>query len=141
MEIDITDLFQALAETNLMLFSASRAEMGEDAGSHTWANCMDRADPEEDGYIALLDDEDKLTALRDHCRSLGAWDDEDIAAWTKQVCEAIFIQLIVGDMREADLDPEDPDWEAYEKFCENQGGRLFGGPMSTDGRVYYYLGD
>ena len=43
MEIDITDLFQALAETNLMLFSASRAEMGEDAGSHTWANCMNRA--------------------------------------------------------------------------------------------------
>ena len=29
MEIDITDLFQALAETNLMLFSASPAEMGE----------------------------------------------------------------------------------------------------------------
>lgn len=33
MEIDITDLFQALAETNLMLFSASPAEMGEDAGT------------------------------------------------------------------------------------------------------------
>lgn len=141
MEIDITSLFNALAETNLMLFSASAAEMGEDVGSHTWANCMDRADPEEGGYIALLDDEDKVQALRDHCRGFGAWDKEDIDAWTKQEYEAIFIQLIVGDMREADLDPEDPDWEAYAAFCENQGGRLFGGPMSTDGRVYYYLGE
>lgn len=120
MEIDITDLFQALAETNLMLFSASRVEMGEDAGNLTWANCMGRADPGEEGYIALLDDEDKLTALRGHCRGLGAWDDEDIAAWTKQVCEAIFIQLIVGDMREADLDPEDPDWEAYENSARTK---------------------
>lgn len=140
MEIDITDLFQALAETNLMLFSASVAEMGEDVGSHTWANCMDRADPEQDDYIELLDD-DGLQALRNHCRGFGAWDEEDIDAWSTQECEAIFIQLIVGDMREARLDPEDPDWEAYEKFCENQGGRLFGGPMSTDGRVYYHLGD
>ena len=141
MEIDITDLFNALAETNLMLFSASVAEMGEDAGSHTWANCMDRADPEQDDYIPLLDDEDKVQALRDHCRGFGAWDKEVIDAWTKQECEALFIQLIVGDMREAHLDPEDPDWEAYEKSCETQGGRLFGGPMSTDGRVYYSLGD
>ncbi len=132
MEIDITEFFNSAEPYE---FSASRAERGPNAGPETWRNAL-----EEGERAPLLTTPDQLDALRDHMRGYGAWDREEIDAWSPAKCNAMFIQLISGDMREAGIDGlrvEDVDLAEYEKFCENQGGSL---TISSD-RAYYYLGD
>lgn len=133
MEINITKFFST---ANPSSFSASRAELGDDAGNITWNAAKEAVDEH-----LMLDTSAKVTALRDHMRGFGAWDDEEVDGWTVQECNALLIQLISGDIREApDLNQEDWDWEAYEKLAEKGtcGGRMFKG---TDGEIYYYLGE
>lgn len=134
MEIDITDFFNECAP---MDYSASVAEIGRDAGRVTWTAAVEDA-PD----WPLLDTEEKRQAFRDHAAGFGAWSEEEIAAWSDDELTALFIQMVAGDIREAGLDTAAPDWEQYEKDCEGgqASGRLYGGPMSTDGRIYYYLG-
>lgn len=134
MEIDITDFFNDCAP---MDYSASCAEIGQDAGNITWRAALDDAPDHR-----LLDTDEKREAFRDHARGFGAWDDEEIAAWSDDELTALFIQLIAGDIREADLDTTAPDWARYQEWIDDgaASGNLYGGPMSTDGRIYYYLG-
>jgi hypothetical protein len=132
MEINITKFFN---EANPHDFSASRAEKGEEAGTITWNAAKEAVDEH-----LMLDTSAKVEALRDHARGFGAWSDEEIDGWTVQECNALLIQMISGDIKEAPgLDPSDWDWDAYEKLAEKGtcGGRMFKG---TDGEIYYYLG-
>jgi hypothetical protein len=132
MEIDITEFFNSAEPYE---FSASCAERGPNAGPETWRNAL-----EEGARTPLLTTPDQLDALRDHVRGYGAWEREEIDAWSPTECNALFIQLISGDIREARIDGlrvEDVDLIEYEKFCENNGGSL---TISGD-RAYYYLGD
>jgi hypothetical protein len=132
MEIDITEFFNSAEPYE---FSASIAERGPNAGPETWRNAL-----EEGERAPLLTTPDQLDALRDHMRGYGAWKREEIDAWSPAECNALFIQLISGDMRQADIDGvrvEDVDLIEYEKFCEDNGGSL---TISGD-RAYYYLGD
>lgn len=132
MEIDITEFFNSAEPYE---FSASCAERGPNAGPETWRNAL-----EEGARTPLLTTPDQLDALRDHVRGYGAWEREEIDAWSPTECNALFIQLISGDIREARIDGlrvEDVDLIEYEKFCENSGGSL---TISGD-RAYYYLGD
>ena len=71
MEIDITDLFEDLKSSHLILFSATASDLGEDAGSITWANCLDRAS--EPPLSALLTKDDEIQALKSHVVGYGAW--------------------------------------------------------------------
>lgn len=132
MEIDITEFFRTEEHSD---YSASVAEKGPAAGRITWAAAMRAADHPP----VMLDTEDKLEAFRDHMRGFGAWDDAEIAAWTQQECNALFIQLVSGDIRECGIDTLQPDWTDYEAGA--QAGRHSGnfGP-GDDGRVWYYLG-
>jgi hypothetical protein len=128
MEIDITSFFES---ADPFEFSASRAERGQNAGPETWANAK-----REGAESPLLTTEEQFDALRDHVRGFGAWDADEIAAWDAAELNALFIQLISGDMREADLDNGDPDWEVYEADV-NLTHNIFKG---SDDRIYYYLG-
>lgn len=132
-EIDITDFFNS---ADAFEFSASVAERGENAGKETWNNAK-----EEGTRAPLLTTPDQIQALRDHVKEFGAWSREEIEAWSSVECNALFIQLVSGDMREAglDQDPDDQDWQEYEKRAErgNCPGNIYRG---DDGRVYYYLG-
>lgn len=111
--------------------SHSRAEGGENAGRNSWNSSLEQAEE-----TPLLDTEEKLEAMRDRAKSSGAWDAEERAAWTPQEVNALFLQLIAGDIRETGADDlEGIDWEAYEaneNICHN----LFKG---TDGKIYYQL--
>ena len=135
MEIDITDFFNG---DDPSLYSASRAELGDNAGKITWSAAMERgATPP-----VMLDDDAKLDALRDHTRGFGAWEKEEIDGWTPQECNALFIQMVSGDMREGGLhaDMTAKDWKRYERDAE--AGRVSSRiGRGDDGRVYYYLGD
>lgn len=134
MELDITEFFHEACPRD---YSASAAEIGQDAGRITWrAACADAPD-----YANLLDTEEKREAFRGFVLDSGGWSAEEIAAWSDTELVALLMQWISGDIREAGLDVETPDWSAYQEGCEasRYASRIFGGPMSADGRVYFSL--
>ena len=138
MELEITDLFKTLAPRD---YAASVAEIGDDAGAVTWQAAR------EDAPLYLITDQSR-DALRAHFADYGAWSDEDIAAWSDRDLAALLLQFIAGDFREAFPHRRTgdsvtaADWLNLEAMADNGqvSGRLFGGPLSVDGRIYYYVG-
>jgi hypothetical protein len=131
MEINITSFVN---NEDPFEYSASRAERGENAGRDTWNNAKNLAP-------TLLTTPEQIEALREYVKGFGAWDAEEIAAWDDRECNALFVQLISGDMREAgmdDVDLEDFDWDEYEHQAEQGaiGGHIF---RSDDGEIYFSL--
>lgn len=136
MEIDVTTL---ATEGEMIDFSASIAERGQNAGPETWANAMAEA-----GERPILT-EDQLPDFRDYMRGFGGWEDEEIDAWNITECNALFTQLVAGDLREAQElchgdGPGGVDWDAYRKLAEagTCSGRIYPG---DDGKIYAYVGD
>lgn len=128
-ELNITRFFN---EACPMDYSASQMELGGDAGRITWqAACDDSAN-----YM-FLDTDEKREAFRVFVKGFGAWSGEEVAAWSDTELNALCIQFVAGDIREAGLDVESPDWQAYEAN-DAVAGRLFKG---TDGEIYFYIGD
>ena len=134
-EIDIT---RSVLEADPYEFSASRAERGDNAGPETWRNAV-----QEGTDSPLLTTEEHLDALRQWAKETGAWDAAARAAWSPAECNALFIQIVSGDMREAGIDdcfPDEFDWEAYQARVE--AGQINGNIYrADDGRIYYYLGN
>lgn len=131
MEIDVTEFFNAGGH---MDYSASRMEMGRDAGVITWRNAC-----EASAEYCLLDTPDKLDAVRRYFRGFGAWSDEELAAKPDRELNALLLQFIAGDIREFSDDVSEWDWEAYraEAATGSISGNLFEG---EDNRVYFYIG-
>lgn len=133
MEIDITDFFKNAETWNL---SSSIATHGPNVAHDTWNNAKQEA-----RESPLLKTEDELDAMRKWAKSSGGWSREEISTWSDEEVNALFIQLVTGDMREAGLEDdcfEDIDWSAYEAKAEEGqiSGAIFKG---TDDRVYYSL--
>lgn len=133
MEINIT----ALRAENLYAFFHSRAEGGKHAARNSWRAAMDDAKTRRP---PLLSTPEELDAFRDHIRGFGAWEAEEIEDWTSEECNALFIQLIAGDVREAGADSlDDIDWDQYQEDAE--AGRVAGNfYRGEDCSVLYYLG-
>ena len=132
MELNITHFFNDAAP---MDYSASRAEIGNDAARSTWqAACDDSED------YPMLDSDEKREEFRRYVKGFGAWSADEIAAWSNQELNALLIQMVSGDIREASLDTDAPDWEQYQKDSEDGriSGRIFKG---DDSQIYYYIGD
>lgn len=102
MEIDITSLLNV----DQFEHSHSRMEGGENAGQNTW-----RASLEAARETVLLDTEEKLQAMRDFARSSGGWDDEEVAAWSADEINALFLQWVAGDVRQCPAKLEDIQFE------------------------------
>ena len=133
MELNITVFFNGAVPFN---YSASAAEMGQDAGPSTWRNAVQEA-----AKSAILDTEEKREAFRTFVRESGGWDDDEIAAWSNDELTALCIQWIAGDMREPvgfelGANSTDADWAAYQAQSEagNVSGRLF---KAEDGDIYW----
>lgn len=133
-EIDITDF---VTNTDTWKFSGSIATHGPNAEPNTWNNAVREATESP-----LLKTEEELDALRQWAKETGAWDDEHIAAWSPEECNALFIQLVSGDMREAGMDNYDVDefdWEDYQQRAEE--GQISGNVYRSSDRIFYYLGN
>ncbi len=128
MELNITRFFNTESAFD---YSASCAEIGDDAGKRTWNNAVIASHNHAD----LLDTDDKKDTFRAYVKTFGAWDENEIAAWTDNELTALLIQLISASMRENGLDSSEPDWEAYESD-DNNSGDIF---RSGD-EVYFYIG-
>ena len=124
MEINITEFYNMADPAN---YSASCAELGDNAGTITWNAAMN-AD------FNLLDSPDKLQAMRTWALSSGGWNEEEIVAWSDSELNALFIQLISGDIREKG----DDTWAEYQ--AQSEAGQvstcLFEG---INGGIYYQL--
>jgi len=132
MELNITKFYN---ETAPMDYSASVAEIGNNAGVDTWrAACEDSPD-----YM-ILDTDEKREAMREHVRGFGAWTDEEINAWSDIELNALLLQMIAGDIRESVLDDDRSAWPEY--YEQGEQGivscRLF---SDDNGRIYYSIGD
>ena len=116
-EIDVTAL---VLDHDPSDFSASIAERGRNAAKETWENAL---------AAPLFLAPEHLPAFRNYMRGFGAWADDKFDNWTLQECNALFVQLVAGDLRSmpAGDGPLGLEWE----------GNLYPG---SDGRYYYYIG-
>ena len=132
MQIDISSLL----EEDLFQFSHSAAEGGENAGRNAWNAALHDASTRRP---PLLSTEEQLEAFRYWVADFGAWSAEEIAAWSAEETNALFLQFISGDVREAGADDLGSlDWEEYQKDAE--AGRV-PSYLSKDeaGRILYDL--
>lgn len=131
------DLSPILGANNFVPFDLSNnaATLGDNAGKLTWD-----ASKEAAGEICLLNNEERKEAFRDFVRESGGWTREEIAKWDDVELNALLLQWIAGDIREAfgDVEPQDWDWERYQEDAE-QGrvsSRLF---KADDGKVWFSI--
>lgn len=123
-------------------YSASMAEIGQQAGPDTWRAAMDDA---EDWPI--LSDAAALDSFLTQCESSGAWTNEDLQRMTPQEIKALALQWLAGDMRDilqlpfgVRVDPAAVDWDAVQARCE--GGQCSGSIFpGDDGMVYWTVGE
>lgn len=117
--------------------SNNQATLGDDAGRLTW-----NASKEAARTITppLLDCDERREAFRDFVRDSGGWTREEIAAWSGEELNALLLQWIAGDIREAfgDASPDEWDWDEYQKDAERGRivGRLF---KAEDGKIYFSI--
>ena len=136
MELDITSLIHS-EDFSPFDLSNNRATLGENAGELTWKasiECSESVRP------PLLDTEEKKQTFRDWVLESGGWIREKIAEWNDTELNALLLQWIAGDIREAfgDSDFADWDWQEYEK--DARAGRI---PSrlwkSDDGKVFFSI--
>ena len=130
MELNITEFFRS---ADPAAYSASVAEIGENAGAITWQAA-------KDADYTILDNAEKREAFRAFVRDSGGWDDTECAAFSDAELNALCIQWIAGDMREAGLEGLDSDdWATYQEMSEagQCAGRIF---RADDGQIYFYVG-
>jgi len=129
MEVNITELFNNVDPSR---YFASQAELGPDAGTLTWERAVDRVI-----HTRLLNHAE-IDTWRVYVRSSGGWSAEEVAAMTDTELQAMFLQWVSGDMREAGLDASstDADWAQYEKDASD--GTVSGSIFRTDdGQIFF----
>lgn len=135
MEINITELFNSICPSD---FSASIAEIGYNAGRDTWL-----ASKEEAEDTQPINTQEQQDAFISHMSNIGYSEADEMQSWSSIELNALFIQLVSGDMREFlagfSIDAENWDWIQYELevIQGNCCGNMFQG---VDNEIYYYLG-
>lgn len=136
-ELDISSFIRDL---DAPTYSASRFELGDNAGAITWGNAKVDA-------LALFGGAFDRDAFNAFFAEFGAWSDEELAAHTDEECAALMLQFIAGDARECDFADEDtPEqwsdawWPVYKtRASEGQVScRFF---RADDGRIFYDIGN
>lgn len=134
MKIDITAFVK---NADPFEFSASRMARGENAGPETWRNANTEAVERP-----LLHTKAQLYAMRDWMKESGAWDKAERAAMSDTELNALFIQLISGDIREAEelcgdsMDSAMFDWREYEDLAEQ--GTINGNIWRNEAGSFFY---
>ena len=136
MELNITSVWQSIAP---MDYSASCAEIGRSAGPDTWrAACDDSAD------YPILDTAEKREAFRGFVVSSGGWTADEVNEWSDAELNALCLQWIASDIREACQgckgSTEGFDWAEYEAGASEglYPSRLF---RADDGSIYFDISE
>jgi hypothetical protein len=132
-ELDITRFVNEAAP---MDYSASVAEIGQNAGPDTWRAACDDSDD-----WPLLQTDEQREAFRAFVRDSGGWSREEIAAWSDAELNALCIQWVAGDIRECGIRPGMTDGEWGEIQSQMEDGLIpsrIG--QSIDGGWLFYIG-
>jgi len=117
MELDITEFFNEESPAD---YSASVAELGQDAGKITWGYAQ------EAPYTFVT--EENAYEVREYFDSFGAW--EDLDDWPLNDLNALLIQDISAQIREATDENGEIDLNASgTNICQGD-----------DAKIYIYLG-
>ena len=108
MDLNVTPIMSE----DCSLMSASRFELGENAGQITWANCLAFAESQP-----LLATDATRDEIREHFASYGAWETDEIESWSDIELSAMIWQEAAASMREFE-DYCDGDLATYEAACE-----------------------
>ena len=134
-EIEITRLFADASAFVPFDLSNNPATLGDNAGQVTWSASLETSDE-----IMLIDSAERKEAFKDFVQSSGGWKREEIDAWSDRELNALLLQWIAGDVREAfgDADFADWDWNDYRKDAEagQVSSRLW---RADDGKVYFSI--
>lgn len=132
MELNITDFFNNVRAPD---YSASIAELGDNAAAITWAAAI----RETSQWPDLLDTDEKREEYRRHIRGFGAWDEAEVAAFSDTELSALLIQEICADIRESGIH-DGTTWEEYS--ADSEAGRVSGNLFRGDtGGIFYYVGE
>lgn len=133
------DITQFVADNDPAEYSASAAELGSNAGRITWSNAQGEAE-----RAPLLTTDAQISEAKEWFSEFGAWDDDEIAAWSHDDVNALVIQYISGNLREIESlcsdDDGDIDWQRVEEL-ENAGTIAANIYRNDDGRIFFYLGN
>jgi hypothetical protein len=115
--------------------SNNRATLGDDAGRLTWEASKECAQE-----IDMLNTPGRVEAFREFVSQSGGWSDEETAAMDHDELNALCLQWIAGDIREAFGDAEFSEWD-WTAYGEDAGAgrissRLYRG---DDGKVYFSI--
>lgn len=91
---NVTEMFSTLEP---WACSNSVANYGDSAGERTWRNALKIAHNFERWLVTKPAVASEL--MRDWARSTGAWDDEEVQAWSPHECLALFVQNIASELR------------------------------------------
>lgn len=134
MEINITSLL----EEDLFQFSHSAYEGGENAGRNTWNAAKEAA-----ATAPILRSEEELEAMRGWAKSSGGWTREEIDAWDAEELNALFLQLVSGDVRSAGWDSlEEAEWDDEGVLIDSRTGERSENCTvcrGDDGNLYFSL--
>jgi len=135
-ELNITHLFADNSAFVPFDCSNNAATLGDNAGKLTW-----NASKETAAIMApLLDTEEKKEAFRDWVKESGGWTRDEINAWDDTELNALLLQWIAGDVREAFHDNEfsEWDWASYNERSERGSisSNLF---KADDGQIYFSI--
>lgn len=115
--------------------SASRAELGDSAGSITWRNALEIA--RNRGEWLKSGESEACEGMRGWARETGAWDRDEIASWSDDECIAIFVQNLAGELRMMRADDSDRDMsDCVRTYSETEWDREPGYPVG-----HYWIGN
>ena len=134
MEINITAICSPLIP--FRDYSASAVELGWDAGRITWNHAL------EDAPDYALFTEDQCDEMRDYFKSFGAWSTEELAEMKHHELQALFLQMVAGDIRSVPSDAAQFTVQWWSDYHETAEKGVISGNMvqGSDGQVYYYCG-
>jgi hypothetical protein len=139
MEINVTELVRMHLDPegdyNMRDFSASQAELGPRAGQITWRAANDYFHDRP----LLVDGNDDLYDLECWILEFGAWDQSEVDTMSDTELNALLLQFIAGDIREAaDLGAFGDCKDDYIAACE--AGSCRGNLIPFHDQWLYYVG-
>lgn len=87
---------QDLIEQDCYSLSGSVAELGSNAAQFTWNNAL-----EYSKKYPLLKNTSEVLEAKAYFRSFGAWSDEEVSRWGYQDVNALLVQEVASDVKEA----------------------------------------
>lgn len=113
---NVTSMFRAIEPCYV---SGSQNELGSSAGRVTWLNALRIAERAPEWLESPANEADD--AIRAWARDTGAWERDEIEAWSQAESLALFAQNVAADLRKLGWDNESPEvcigeFELHAKF-------------------------